>query len=110
MTTNLNTTPQLIGLAAAGAAALGLSLSDGLLQPMGRLATLRKARRTASASPVIEETPEHRAALPHVAAPAAAAAPVRKSAPTTGLLELFGGEEDADPTTADTDTDPIIHP
>ena len=110
MTNDITTTPQLIGLAAAGAAALGLSLSDGLLQPMGRLASLRKARRTATTTPVIEETPEHRAALPHVAAPAAApaAAPVRKSAPTTGLLELFGGEEDGDPAAAD--ADPIIHP
>ena len=109
MITDITTTPQLIGLAAAGAAALGLSLSDGLLQPMGRLASLRKARRTATTTPVMEETPEHRAALPHVAAPAPAAAPApRKSAPTTGLLELFGGEEDSDPTTAD--TDPIIHP
>ena len=78
MTANLNTTPQLIGLAAAGAAALGLSLSDGLLQPMGRLASLRKARRPATTTPVMVETPEHRAALPHVAAPAPATAPVRK--------------------------------
>lgn len=100
MTTNLNTTPQLIGLAAAGAAALGLSLSDGLLQPMGRIATLRKARR-ATATPVLEETPEHRAALPHVEAPAAAPAP-RKAAPTAGLFDMFGGE--------DTEEDTIIHP
>ena len=97
MTTNLNTTPQLIGLAAAGAAALGLSLSDGLLQPMGRLASLRKAkaRRTATTTPVMEETPEHRAALPHMEAPAAAPAP-RKAAPTAGLFDMFGEEPEND--------------
>ena len=94
MTANLNTTPQLIGLAAAGAAALGLSLSDGLLQPMGRIATLRKARR-ATAAPVMEETPEHRAALPHVEAPAAAPAP-RKTAPTAGLFDMFGDDPEDD--------------
>lgn len=47
MITNLNTTPQLIGLAAAGAASLGISLADGLLQPTARL--LELARRSQSA-------------------------------------------------------------
>ncbi|MBR5887330.1 MAG: hypothetical protein IKZ07_03880 [Akkermansia sp.] len=72
MTTNLKTTPQLIGLAAAGAAALGLSLSDGLLQPMGRLATLRKSRR--ATTPVQAPAP---AATP---APAPEPAPVHQPA------------------------------
>lgn len=110
MTTEITLSSQLIGLAAAGAAALGMSLSEGLLQPMGKLAAIRtlprrepspRSARRATAAPVLEETPEHRAALPHVEAPAAApaAAPVRKAAPTTGLLELFGdgGESERQP-------------
>lgn len=57
-------------------------------------------RTAITSTPVLEETPEHRAALPHVAAPSAApaAAPaVRKAAPTTGLLELFGDGGESEP-------------
>ena len=76
MTNTLHVTPQTIGLAAAGAAALGLSLSEGLLQPLGTIERLAAERqRSASAAP----TPEHRAALPHVAAPSAAVAPAQPS-------------------------------
>lgn len=70
MTTEITTNQQLIGLAAAGAAALGLSLSDGLLQPMGKLAAIRTlpprpgtapaSRRSASAA---APTPEQAAEL-----------------------------------------------
>lgn len=81
---------------------------DGWLHGFEPSTWLKKRILSKLSTPVMEETPEHRAALPHVAAPAPAAAPVRKTAPTTGLLELFGGEEDDDPATAD--ADPIIHP
>lgn len=71
MTTEITTTQQLIGLAAAGAAALGMSLSEGLLQPMGKLAAIRtlpprpgtaprEPRRSASAA---APTPEQAAEL-----------------------------------------------
>ena len=97
-TATIQITPRAFGNIAAAAIALGCDVTTYLV------------RTAITRTPVIEETPEHRAALPHVAAPAAApaAAPVRKSAPTTGLLELFGGEEDGDPAAAD--ADPIIHP
>lgn len=68
-------------LATAAAACHGLSLDAAIITHSPRRATT---------TPVMEETPEHRAALPHVEAPAAEPAP-RKSAPTTGLLDW--GEE-----------------
>lgn len=72
---------------------------DGWLHGFEPSTWLKKCILRKLSTPVIEETP----------AAAPAAAPVRKPAPTTGLLELFGGEEeDGDPAAAD--TDPIIHP
>lgn len=49
--TSLDTTPAVIGLAAAGAAALGLSLADGLLQPTERLLELARRRKAAADAP-----------------------------------------------------------
>lgn len=72
-------------LATAAAACQGLSLDAAIITHRPRRATT---------TPVMEETPEHRAALPHVEAPAAA--PVRKAAPTTGLLDIFGGDDAED--------------
>lgn len=104
MTYSIKLTPFTAALMDGAARAAGCSV-EALLA--GTICSWQGHARRATTTPVLEETPEHRAALPHVEAPAAAPAP-RKSAPTTGLLELFGGEEDADPTAAD--TDPIIHP
>lgn len=106
MTYSIKLTPFTAALMDGAARAAGCSV-EALLA--GTICSWQGHARRATTTPVMEETPEHRAALPHVAAPAAApaAAPVRKSAPTTGLLELFGGEEE-DPAAADADT--IIHP
>lgn len=75
---------------------------DGWLHGFEPSTWLKKRILSKLSSPVIEETPEHRAALPHVAAPAPTAAPERKAAPTAGLFDMFGGE--------DAEEDPIIHP
>lgn len=84
-TATIQITPRAFGNIAAAAMALGCDVTTYLV-------------RTA-----ITSAPQRPAAVP------ATAAPERKSAPTTGLLELFGGEEeDADPAAADADT--IIHP
>ena len=67
---------------------------DGWLHGFEPSTWLKKRIMGKLSSPVMEETPEHRAALPHVEAPAAA--PARKAAPTTGLLDIFGGEDAED--------------
>lgn len=91
MTTTLHVTPQTIGLATAGAAALGLSIGEGLLQPLGtieRLATERQRSATTttrSARRADQPTPEQAAELARQLAAAgtpaeladAAAAPIR---------------------------------
>ena len=51
MTCYIELNEKSIGLAAAGAAMLGLSLSDGLLQPDGSLRARREARAAATAAP-----------------------------------------------------------
>ncbi len=50
MTCYLELNEKSIGLAAAGAAILGLSLSDGLLQPAGSLRARREARAAAASA------------------------------------------------------------
>ncbi len=65
---------------------------DGWLHGFEPSTWLKNRILSKLSAPVMEETPEHRAALPHVEAPAAAPAP-RKAAPTAGLFDMFGGEE-----------------
>lgn len=78
MLNTLTTTPQLIGLAAAGAAALGLDLSEGLLQPLGKLSAIRTLPPRGTSTPTrAERRAANRAA--HAALQAAAAS---ASAPT----------------------------
>ena len=86
MTTTLRITPQTIGLAAAGAAALGLSLSEGLLQPLGTIERLaaekfgprtkkeRRAAAAAAAAPTAEQAAELARQLAEHGGPAAVAA------------------------------------
>ena len=89
MTTEITFSSQLIGLAAAGAAALGMSLSEGLLQPMGKLAAIRtlprRPERREPSRRADQPTPEQQAELARQLAAAgtpaeladAAAAPIR---------------------------------
>ena len=57
MTYYVQTNEKCIGLAAAGAAMLGLSLCDGLLQPAGRLQARAAARAAAAQAAVTESAP-----------------------------------------------------
>ncbi|MBR2126913.1 MAG: hypothetical protein IJ943_09300 [Akkermansia sp.] len=66
-TTTIQITPRAFGNIAAAAISLGCDVTTYLV------------RTAITRAPVIEETPEHRAALPHVAAPAAAVAPAQPS-------------------------------
>lgn len=102
MTCYLELNEKSIGLAAAGAAMLGLSLSDGLLQPAGSLRARREARAAATAPRVADHAAATLAAasaeqpLPAAAAPAEpAAAPAAEPQPMApeaedALLSLLG--------------------
>lgn len=92
MTYSIKLTPFTAALMDGAARAAGCSV-EALLA--GTICSWQGHARRATTTPVIEETPEHRAALPHVEAPAAAA-PARKAAPTTGLLDIFGGDDAED--------------
>ena len=98
MTCYLELNEKSIGLAAAGAAMLGLSLSDGLLQPAGSLRARREARAAATATRVADHAAATLAAvsaeqpLPAAAAPAEPAAEPQPMAPEAedALLSLLG--------------------
>lgn len=90
MTNTLHVTPQTIGLAAAGAAALGLSLSEGLLQPLGTIERLAAERqRSATATNRSVRRAANRAA--HAAAAAAAAPTAEQAAELARQLAEHGG-------------------
>lgn len=78
----LQLTNHQIGLAAAGAAALGLSLADGLLQPVGRLAELRRSLRKTSTPPAGQGATPAPASTP--------AYPPAAPVDTAGALAHFG--------------------
>ena len=99
MTCYIELNEKSIGLAAAGAAMLGLSLSDGLLQPDGSLRARREARAAAAAAPT--RVADHAAAT---LAAASAAQPLPTAAPaipeppaaaTTTPQPMNPAEEDA---------------
>ena len=79
MTCYLELNEKSIGLAAAGAAMLGLSLSDGLLQPAGSLRARREARAAATATRVADHAAATLAAV-SAEQPLPAAAPAEPAA------------------------------
>lgn len=101
-------TPTQFHLLSLIARSMGLTVEEYIAENLTRLFKALADLKGISPAPLVEA--EQVTVIPPAgitAHAAPAAAPVRKSAPTTGLLELFGGdEEDGNP--ADTDT--IIHP
>lgn len=84
----IETNARQIGLAAAGAAALGLSLSDGLLQPVGSLARRAAAVKRRSSSAELVAVSPASAAAPAPAPVAHKPAPVaHKPAASAGLFD-----------------------
>lgn len=104
-------TPTQFHLLSLIASSMGLTVEEYIAENLTRLFKALADLKGITPAPLVvaeQVTVIPPAGITAHAAPAPAA-PVRKSAPTTGLLELFGGEDDdADPAAADADT--IIHP